>query len=301
MEDLGFGAELLNQYEQKTVMESGDDTPRNGLSGAVESVKQSQVKTSVFVITGMTCAACSGAIEKHLGSVEGVSSISVSLLLHKANVTYDLATIRPRKIIEEIEDIGFDAELQADESKSDIRDIVKQEMIKKRNSVLLATLMYLPIGIMIWIIPITSAKSIMTQPVVWNGNSVYVLVLLVISTIFQFVIGKAFYLSAYRSLKHKTANMDVLVVISTTTAWLYGFALCVSGYEHEDPNHSQTRMNVMDHVHHWETSSVLIYIIIIGKYIEAYSKSKTLDKLQELASLKVTKANLIKQKSLSKV
>lgn len=130
VEDLGFGAELMNQYEQKNIKKVAD-SPRSGISMATAAgIPQSQIKTSSFIVTGMTCAACSGAIEKHLKSVEGVTSVQVSLLTHKASVTHDLAKIRPRKIIEEIEDIGFGAELEPDESKSDIRDIVKQELSK---------------------------------------------------------------------------------------------------------------------------------------------------------------------------
>jgi len=60
----------------------------------------------------MTCTNCSGAIEKHLGnSVEGIVEVKVSLMTHKATVKHDISKIRPRKIIEEIEDIGFGADL----------------------------------------------------------------------------------------------------------------------------------------------------------------------------------------------
>ena len=59
----------------------------------------------------MTCAACSGAIERHLGSTDGIKSINVSLMTNKAIIRHDQNLIRPRKIIEEIEDLGFDAEL----------------------------------------------------------------------------------------------------------------------------------------------------------------------------------------------
>lgn len=93
--------------------------------------------------------------------------------------------------------------------------------------------MYLPIGVLIWIIPLTNANKIMMEPIIWRGNSLYILIIMVISTIFQFTMGKPFYISAWRSLKHKSANMDVLVVISTTTAWFYGLVLCIIGYSHD--------------------------------------------------------------------
>ena len=88
--------------------------------------------------------------------------------------------------------------------------------------------------------------------------------------------------------------MDVLVSLGTTSAWLYGMALLLVGYnEEERMNEMMYKMKVMEHAHNFETSSALITIILLGKYIEQLSKKKTLEKLSELASMKVTKANLI--------
>ena len=92
--------------------------------------------------------------------------------------------------------------------------------------------------------------------------------------------------------------MDVLIVVGTTSAWLYGFILIFVGYSNElvkasevDHHHNsklmQYHMEVHSHVHNWETSAILILIVMLGKYIESYSKLKTIDKLSSLASLKV--------------
>jgi cation transport ATPase len=96
--------------------------------------------------------------------------------------------------------------------------------------------------------------------------------------------------------------MDVLVSMSTTSAWLYGLALLLLGYDYEDIHNTMNyRMQVMEHAHNFEISSALITIILIGKYIETLSKKKTVDKLAELASLKVTKAVLVECGSGSNV
>ena len=114
--------------------------------------------------------------------------------------------------------------------------------------------------------------------------------------------GTPFYMSALKSLKHRSANMDVLVSMSTTSAWLYGVALLLVGYGYEDIHNTITyRMQVMEHAHNFEISSALITIILIGKYIETLSKKKTVDKLAELASLKVTKAMLVECDSATPV
>mmetsp|Transcript_32222 Transcript_32222/g.49293 ORF Transcript_32222/g.49293 Transcript_32222/m.49293 type:complete len:115 (+) Transcript_32222:855-1199(+) len=93
-------------------------------------------------------------------------------------------------------------------------------------------------------------------------------------------------------MKHGNANMDVLIVLGSSSAWLYGVVLFFLGH-HQTENGMETHKQVHAHVHHLETACVLISIVSIGKFIEAYSKMKTVSKLSELASLKVTKANLI--------
>lgn len=113
------------------------------------------------------------------------------------------------------------------------------------------------------------------------------------ATIIQFCMGYTFYISAYKSLKHKSANMDVLIALGTTAAWSYGLAMMIVGYDNYDRNDHMFWMTILEHAHNFEISSVLITAILLGKYIEAISKKKTVDKLSQLASLKVSKANLI--------
>jgi Cu+-exporting ATPase len=113
--------------------------------------------------------------------------------------------------------------------------------------------------------------------------------------------GNHFYKSAYKSLKHKSANMDVLIVVSTTSAWFYGVVLIFVGYSENEQNSRGYSMLIHNHVHNWETSAILIFIVIIGKYIESYSKMKTVDQLSDLASLKVSKANLVKENDKNKL
>ena len=168
-------------------------------------------------------------------------------------------------------------------------------MTKYKAKFTMAFFIYLPIAILIWIVPYVGLSGLMVAPIVWNGNSLYVFVVFALSTVMQFYLGRHFYNSAYKSVKHKSANMDVLVVTSTSAAWLYGVALMLSGYTAEEQASEMFEHWIHGHVHNWETNAVLIFIILIGKYIESFSKMKTVDKLSHLASLKVTKANLLLQ------
>ena len=284
----------------------------------------------------MTCTNCSSAIEKHLATVVGVVSVSVSLITNKAVVEYRPREVSSRKLIEEIEDIGFGASLITGDGSLDVKQLAEKEVDKYFWNFLFCFLLYVPLGILIWLVPyVEPLHPFMTYGEFWRGNTVYVMLCLVFATIVQFVMGQPFYNGAYKSLKHGNANMDVLIVIGTTCAWLYGLILFVIGYpdidtmeadhmvsghahehdghaSHQDNDHHRLlsgtdeqlkhyRHEIHANVHNFETSAILILIVLLGKYIESYSKLKTLDKISILASLKVSKANLLTDQDAKKV
>lgn len=129
VEDIGFGAQVLNvkelhgdPFSSHTDVE--DPTGSTSLTSCGPYMKEIR-----FVIHGMTCANCSTAIEKHLtNSVEGIKVARVNLLISQAYVEYDRNTIRPRQIMAEISDLGFDSELQPQNEKVDLRDITRTEV-----------------------------------------------------------------------------------------------------------------------------------------------------------------------------
>jgi Cu+-exporting ATPase len=92
--------------------------------------------------------------------------------------------------------------------------------------------------------------------------------------------GYPFYVNSYKSLRNKSANMDVLIALGTTSAWLYAIVLIGVGYSQEDMMDPEMyKMKVIMHAHNFEISSVLITIILVGKFLESLSKKKTVDKL----------------------
>ncbi|MFS8160663.1 MAG: hypothetical protein ACMG6E_10780 [Candidatus Roizmanbacteria bacterium] len=153
-----------------------------------------------------------------------------------------------------------------------------------------------PILVLMWIIPY-AYPDFLTMYNRMNGVPLFVLLAAVLSTFIQVVMGYPFYINSYKSLKNKSANMDVLIALGTTAAWLYAIVLIGVGYdEHDMMDPEMYKMMVMMHAHNFEISSVLITIILVGKYLESLSKKKTVDKLSQLASLKVTKANILEIK-----
>ncbi len=113
-----------------------------------------------------------------------------------------------------------------------------------------------------------------------NGVPMFVLLIATFATMIQIIMGAPFYVNSYKALRNKSANMDVLIALGTTAAWLYGVVMIGLGYDHMDMMDSEMyEMKVLMHAHNFEISSVLISIILLGKYLETLSKKKTVDKL----------------------
>mmetsp|Transcript_32222 Transcript_32222/g.49289 ORF Transcript_32222/g.49289 Transcript_32222/m.49289 type:complete len:252 (+) Transcript_32222:96-851(+) len=191
VEDLGFGARLLHKFEQ----EEGHETERQGAS---------DIREMEFVIKGMTCSSCSSAIERHFtkggdqeSAFPGVESASVSLLTHKATIKFDYGRLKPRQIVEEIEDLGFEAEVFS-QATQDVNEIVQAEVAHYRKRMVRCLLWYLPVLFLVWVVPYVSwTKPLMLKVIVWNGNSVYVLLMMGISTYYLLSIGLGYFRSAF--------------------------------------------------------------------------------------------------------
>ena len=189
-----------------------------------------------------------------------------------------------------------------DTGKADIRVTLAAEVAKYRNRFLMCLIIQLPIWILIWIIAYSNPEFVI-KPLIGNVMPVYLLIIAIFSTFIQFFLGWPFYTGAYKSVRHGSANMDVLVVLGTTAAWFYGLLLIFIGnpfvkqqqMEGMEPMQSDKELTHITHAiaHNFEVSSTLITVILLGKLLETFSKKQTVDKLSQLASLKVTKAILM--------
>ena len=126
----------------------------------------------------------------------------------------------------------------------------------------------------------------------------YIFILLGLSSVIQFGMGAGFYKGAFKAVKGCSANMDVLVVLGTTAAWLYGLILIFVGDHEYGTHHSETVEehswhSVHEHAHNFEIAATLIVVILFGKFLESVTKKQTVDKLSQLASLKVSSAILM--------
>ena len=221
-----------------------------------------------FQISGMTCAACSARIEKGLSRMEGIFSANVNLALETGKVKYDPSILNSEDIINKIKNMGYDAELKGDipEGQEDHRHVEIRKMT--RLFYIAAALSFPLLWTMFSHFSFTSwmyvPKLLMNPYVQWA-----------LATPVQFWIGWTFYRGAYFSLRNKSANMDVLVALGTSAAYFYSVYLVLSGFPHGL---------------YFETSAVLITLILLGKVFEARAKGHSSDAIKKLMGLQPTMA-----------
>eukprot|EP01136_Pigoraptor_vietnamica_P011003 Opistho-1_new@49327 len=257
IEDMGFGAEV------------------------VKEVQQGELR---LVVGGMTCASCVHSIETALAKVHGVSSASVALTPGSALVKYDANVVGPRDIIAAIEGMGYTASLAREgESATGGHD----ELRMWRLLVYLSFAFAVPIMIVNMIVPrFAVGEKILLEEVI-PGLTVQNVILLLLSTPAQIFVGWRFYRSAILSLRHGSANMDVLIALGSTCSYFYSVFAIV--YAVAIGNASMTHA----HSTFFETVPMLFAFVSLGRVLEHVAKGKTSEALTFLCQLKPPTAVLL--------
>lgn len=227
-----------------------------------------------FDITGMTCAACSTRIEKGLNKLDGVVKANVNLALEKATVEYNSAVISSGDIINKIENLGYGAHIKEDVKET--RDHRQKEIEKQSGKFIFSAILSFPL---LWaMVGHFSFTSFIWVPKMFMNPWVQ----FALATPVQFFIGKQFYIGAFKALKNKSANMDVLVALGTSAAYFYSLYL------------SLLTIGSMTHSIelYYETSSILITLIILGKLFEAKAKGRSSEAIKKLMGLQAKTATI---------
>uniref|UniRef100_W5MWG0 P-type Cu(+) transporter n=1 Tax=Lepisosteus oculatus TaxID=7918 RepID=W5MWG0_LEPOC len=239
-----------------------------------------------LVVTGMTCASCVHNIEAKLMGTRGVVEASVALATSRAHIKFDPEILGARDLIRIIEGLGFGASIMKNEGVGSNLD--HQEEIKQwKNSFLFSLVFGIPVmGLMIYMIVMDSkhSSSMPKEQNIVPGLSILNLAFFVLCTPVQVFGGRYFYIQAYKSLKHKAANMDVLIVLATSVSYVYScVVLIVAMVEKSD----QSPVTFFD------TPPMLFVFIALGRWLEHVAKSKTSEALAKLMSLQATDATVV--------
>ena len=231
IEDTGFDAKYLETLRRGPL---GTDSKASGKekqaidpgSGAV----QEDIGTAQITVYGMTCASCTSTIEKEVAKLQGVESVSVSLATEKCRVEYDKNRIGIRDLVERIEDLGFDAVVADDRDSTQLASLGRiKEIAEWRSAFMFSLSMAVPVFFISMVLPKFSfTRSILLwQPI----KNLYLqdILCLCLTIPVQFGIGRRFYRTSWKALKHGSATMDVLVVIGTTASFTFSVFSMITG------------------------------------------------------------------------
>ncbi|MCG7379253.1 heavy metal translocating P-type ATPase [Paenibacillus sp. ACRSA] len=278
--------------EQATVRYDPKVINVNQLRDKVEALGYGTVTESVDLdITGMTCAACSARIEKGLSRLPGVSRANVNLALETGHVEFTAGALKASDVTAKIRQLGYGAELQqTGEETSSAR---ARELQRKKWKWMISAALSIPL---LWaMVGHFSFTSWIWVPDLFMNPWFQLL----LATPVQFVIGWQFYVGAYKALRSGSANMDVLVALGTSAAFFYSLYLTLSsGYlpattmDHGAMGASTAAMPAVEL--YYETSAILITLILLGKWFEAVAKGRSSQAIKSLIELAPREARVIR-------
>lgn len=218
-------------------------------------------------ISGMSCASCSARIEKRLAKMEGIAAANVNLATNKAVVVYDTSQIELEQIKKTIDKLGFSAEEETEKNRevgleggdsTELKRLLMASIIL--SSPLVLSMLFMLLGIDLAVLHNPYFQLLLATPI-------------------QFLIGCRFYRNAFSALRTGGSNMDVLVVLGTTAAYSFSVYNMLTG-------------KTMDI--YFETSALIITLILAGKYMEAVSKEKTTASIRALSGLQARSARVVR-------
>ena len=251
-----------------------------------------------FNVTGMSCAACSARVEKAVSKVPGVISCSVSLLTNSMGVE---GTAEESQIIAAVQEAGYGAAPKVNDLRTGDGDSargmgdtfaneLKDEETPRLKKRLLAAagfllvLMYFSMGYSMWGWPL---------PGFFDNNPVAVgLVQLLLSVIIM-VINQKFFVNGFKSLFHRSPNMDTLVALGSAAAFGYSTAALFAMTKAQSLGDQKMAMHYI-HEFYFESAAMILVLITVGKMLEARSKGKTTDALKSLMRLTPKTATIVK-------
>lgn len=232
-----------------------------------------------FNVSGMSCSACSARVEKVVGALDGVKSVSVSLLTNSMVVEYD-APLTAKDVSKAVADAGYKATLASDKSekKDKMNPILVMVIRLVVSIVLLIPLMYVSMGAVMWDWPLPTSFK--------NDPMAIAIYEMVLSLVIMVINGK-FFVSGTNSLLHRAPNMDTLVSMGSAISFIYSVALMIQAAVR--PEH----LAHLAHNLYFESAAMILALITLGKTLEAYSKGKTTSAIKGLMNLAPKTAHVI--------
>jgi Cu+-exporting ATPase len=279
--------------EKATVTYDADKLQESDLIKQVERAGYG-VATAVvdLAITGMTCANCVATVEKGLKKLPGVLDASVNLATEKAVVTYVPGQVTRRDMVRQVERIGYGVvEAASDEGMEDAERKARQDEIRKQTRRLIVGVIF---SLPLFLLSMARDFGILGE---WSHAAWVNGLFWALATPVQFYVGWQYYTGGFKALRNGSANMDVLVALGSSVAYIYSAAVTLSLIfrpaaemaMHMDAGAVASTPHV-----YFETSSAIITLIVVGKLLEARAKGQTSEAIKKLMGLRAKTARVVR-------
>ncbi len=260
---------------------------------AVESkVKLDKFKKLSLPVEGMTCASCVARVEKAIKKVDGVDQVSVNLATEKASFEFDESKVDINDIIAKVQDAGYKVDTSVLNKKEQTKSIEETETKKEydielHRQFIFAVILTIPVLILNMGVMWSGFFKLLPIPIDYINK-----ILLLLTTPIVFISGKRFYRIFWNNLKHFAADMNSLVAVGTAAAFGYSILITLFPALILKPGE-------FPHVY-YDTTAVIITLILMGRWLESRAKSKTNTAIKKLMALK-PKTAIVKVNGLEKI
>jgi Cu+-exporting ATPase len=270
--------------EKATVVFHPDQT---GVSRFIDKVKDlgygAKVEKVVLPIQGMTCASCVNKVEKALNSVKGVVQASVNFATERASVEYIPDEVSIRDLKKVVEEAGYQV-LEVHEE-----DIVEKERLAREAELYRLKLKFILGAVFLAPILLLMYGASFFEKWIGLSKEVNFFLQFLLATPVQFWAGWQFYIGFWKATKHKTSDMNTLIAVGTSAAYLYSLIVTFA------PHWIMVKGLMMDV--YFDTSAAIIVLILVGRFLEARAKGKTSEAIKKLIGLQPKTARVVRNGS----
>ena len=240
-----------------------------------------------FNVTGMSCAACSSRVEKAVSKVNGVKSVSVSLLTNSMGVE---GSASDESIIAAVEKAGYGASVAGGEKKQS----AENEQLKDKDTPVLMHRLIASVGFLAVLMYISMGHMMLGWPLpaFFADNHIAMGLAQLLLCVIIMVINQKFFISGFKGLIHRSPNMDTLVALGSGASFVYSVYALFAMTDAQVKGNAELVMSYM-HEFYFESAAMILTLITVGKMLEAHSKGKTTNALKALLNLAPKKATLL--------
>lgn len=255
--------------ETASIEYNSKDIDLGGIKDTISEVGYgTAVRKSIFSIRGMTCASCVARVEEALKNVSGVLSVSVNLASETATIDY-LEGVETSEFRQAVRDAGYELGEETEELE-DVTTAAQREIKIIRDRFIIAAVLAVIIMVLMWVPAFTGRSYLL-----W-----------ILATPVQFWAGWRFYRGAWGALKHKTADMNTLVVVGTSAAYFYSIVAAVFP--------SVFTSGGLEANIYFDTSAMIVALILLGRFLEAKAKGRTSEAIKKLVGIQPKIASIVR-------